>query len=246
MPRKKRLKDTDLADKAIRLQAGLWALAVASTMGTLGGAGIAYMNGLNLILGAVLGFVLMSSSVYFGSMKILGGAASAVGALHNPSGSSTPAKKEYSRAQSLVARGLYEEASAAYEVHCLEYREDPEPYFRLARLLRDHLKQPEEAVSWFKRARTDAKLTRGQELQITQEIIELYIRSIRKPRKALPELAYLCKEFADTPAAEAARHELAEMRAMLDRERNGAEDFTTQFLARFTDQSGDSAGGESP
>ena len=245
MPRKKRLKDTDLADKALRLQAGLWALAVASTMGTLGGAGIAYMNGLNMITGAVLGFVLMSSGVYFGSMRILGGAASAVEMLHNPSGSSTPAKREYSRAQSLVARGLYEEATVAYEVHCLEYKEDPEPYFRLARLLRDHLNKPEESVSWFKRARADAKLTSGQQLQITQEIIELYIRSLRQPRKALPELAYLCKEFPDTPAAEGARRELAEMREMLDRERDGTVDFTTQFLARFTDQSGDSAGGES-
>ena len=127
----------------------------------------------------------------------------------------------------------------------MDYVEDPEPYFRLARLLRDHLNKPEESVSWFKRARADAKLTRGQELQITQEIIELYIRKLRKPRKALPELAYLCKEFPDVPAAEGARRELAEMRAMLDRERNGEQDFTTQFLARFTDQSGDSAGGES-
>ena len=245
MPRKKRLKDTDLADKAQRLQVGLWAVAVASTMGALGGVGIAYMNGLNLILGAVLGFVLMSSGIYFGAMKILGGAASAVGALHNPSGSSTPAKREYSRAQSLVARGLYEEATVAYEVHCLEYKEDPEPYFRLARLLRDNLNKPEESVSWFKRARADAKLTSGQQLQITQEIIELYIRSLRQPRKALPELAYLCKEFPDTPAAEGARRELAEMREMLDRERDGTVDFTTQFLARFTDQSGDSAGDES-
>ncbi len=220
-------------------------MAVASLMGTLGGAGIAYLNGLNPILGAVLGFVLMYSGIYFGSMRILGGAASVAGMLHDPSGSSTPAKREYSRAQSLVARGLYEEASVAYEVHCLEYREDPEPYFRLARLLRDNLNKPEESVSWFKRARADAKLTSGQELQITQEIIELYIRRLRQPRKALPELAHLCKEFPDTPAAEGARRELAEMRAMLDRERNGTEDFTTQFLARFTDQSGDSAGGES-
>lgn len=245
MPRKKRLKDTDLADKAQRLQVGLWALAVASTMGTLGGAGLAYLNGLNPILGAVLGFALLYSGIYFGSMRMLAGAASVAGMLHGPSGSSTPAKREYSRAQSLVARGLYEEASVAYEVHCLEYREDPEPYFRLARLLRDHLNKPEESVSWFKRARADAMLTSGQELQVTQEIIELYIQKLRQPRKALPELAHLCKEFADTPAAEGARHELAEMRAMLDRERNGAGDFTEQFLARFTDRSGDSAGGES-
>jgi hypothetical protein len=245
MPRKKRLKDTDLADKAQRLQAGTWAFAVASLLGTMGGAGIAYMNGLNPILGAVLGFVLMFSGIYFGSMRILGGAASAVGALHNPSGSSTPARREYSRAQSLVARGLYEEAAVAYEAHCVEYGEDPEPYFRLARLLRDHLNKPEESVSWFKRARADAKLTSGQKLQITQEIIELYIRKLRKPRKALPELAYICKEFPDAPAADGARRELAEMRAMLDRERDGTVDFTTQFLARFTDRSGDSAGGGS-
>ena len=237
MPRKKRLKDTDLADTAQRLQAGTWAFAVASLLGTIGGAGIAYMNGLNLILGAVLGFVLMFSGIYFGSMGILGRAGSAVGALHNPSGASTPAKREYSRAQSLVARGLYEEASVAYEVHCVEYREDPEPYFRLARLLRDHLNKPEESVSWFKRARAEAKLTRGQELQITQEIIELYIRKLGQPRKALPELARLCKEFPDAPAAEGARRELAEMRAMLDRERDGTEEFTKQFLARFTDRS---------
>jgi hypothetical protein len=239
MPRKKRLKDIDLADRAQRLQAGAWAFAVASTMGTIGGGGVAYLAGWNPIVGAVLGFVTIFSGVYFGSTRLIGGVGEIAGSLHNPSGKSTPPKREYSRAQSLVARGLYEEAAIAYEVHCIEHPEDPEPFFRIARLLRDRLQRYDDAVSWLRRARTDAKLSSGQELVITQEIIELYMRKLGTPRKAMPELASICKNFPDTPAAEGARRELAEMRKMLERERDGEADFTQQFLARFKDPTPD-------
>ncbi len=239
MPRKKRLKDTDLADTARKLHSGLWALAVAVTMGAVGGAGLAYLSGWNLIVGAVLGFVTIYSGVYFGSTRLVGGVGDLAGSLHNPSGKSTPPKREYSRAQSLVARGLYEEAAIAYEVHCIDHPEDPEPFLRIARLLRDKLQRYDDAVSWLRRARTDAKLSSGQELVITQEIIELYMRKLGTPRKAMPELASICKTFPDTPAAEGATRELAEMRKMLERERDGEADFTQQFLAKFEDPTPD-------
>ena len=235
MAPKKRPKDSDLAERARKLQAFTWAFAVAVTMGTIGGAGVAYLSGWNPIVGAVLGFVTILSGVYLLSTRLVGGVGELAGSLHNPSGKSTPPKREYSRAQSLVARGLYEEAAIAYEVHCVEHPEDPEPHLRIARLLRDKLQRYDDAVSWLRRARTDAKLSSGQELVITQEIIELYTRKLGTPRKAMPELASICKNFPDTPAAEGARKELSEMRTMLEQEQDGEAGFTQQFLSRFKD-----------
>ncbi len=42
----------------------------------------------------------------------------------------------------------------------------------------------------------------------------------------------MCERFPETPAAEAARRELAEMREMLARERDELIPFTPQFLAK--------------
>ncbi len=151
-------------------------------------------------------------------------------AIYNPGG--TAVRREYSQADSLVARGKYEDAAAAYEVACLEYPEDPEPYFRLARLLRDHMARYDEAASWFERARAESKLKGLQGLVITQELIELYIYKLRTPRRAIPELTLLCERYPGTPAADVAQRELAEMRDLLAREREGEADFTQEFLKR--------------
>jgi tetratricopeptide (TPR) repeat protein len=166
-------------------------------------------------------------------MFIVRRSAAVAQAIYNPSGDSTPYKREYSYAESLDQRGRYGDAAAAYELHCLEYPDDPEPYLRLARLYRDKLNQYEDALNWFRRARADARLTSGQQLLVIQEIVEIYLRKLRTPRKAIPELVLLCEKFPNTPAAEAAAGELAEMREMMERERTDLVPFTAQFLEKI-------------
>lgn len=225
-----RLKDVDAAERAFRFQTLAWALAVGLLMGGAGGAGIAHLQDGNPLLGAVVGFLTVGTGIYVVAMWAVGRSQTMAQTIYNPSGGSTPYRPQYSYAASLVVRGRYAEAAAAYELHAIENPAEPEPYLHLARLYRDKLNQFEDALAWFRRVRTDATLGPGQELYVIQEIIDLYTQKLKTPRKAIPELTLVCQRFAGTPAARAAEQQLAEMREMLARERDALEPFTAQFL----------------
>ena len=71
-----------------------------------------------------------------------------------------------------------------------------------------------------------------------QEIIDLYTNKLGTPRKALPELITLCERFPETPAADGAELDIAEMREMMARELDGAVPFTAQYLESRRRRSG--------
>ena len=229
----KRLRDLDAGDRAIRLKAFMWAFFVGGFGGVLIGMALSRLLGIPAPLGLVLAVGIGFGGTYYGSLFITSRAARAAEILYNPSGKSTPRRREYSRAAALAIQDRHEDAAAAYEVHVTEYPDDPEPYFQLARLCLDHMGRPEEAIHWYARARDEARLTEAQALIATQEIANIYVRRLRTPRRAIPELVLLCERFPDTPAAEMAQQELQEMRALLAREREEGVDFTDEFLQRF-------------
>jgi tetratricopeptide (TPR) repeat protein len=229
----KRLKDVDAGDRAIRLKALVWASFVGIFGGLPIGSVIAVKVGIPPMLGLFLGLAIGFGGVYYGSLFITRRAARVAQTVYNPSGESTPRRREYSKAAALVMQDKHEDAAAAYEVHLTENPDDPEPYFQLARLSLEHLGKPEEAIQWYTRARDEARLTAGQALIATQEIVNIYVRKLRTPRKAIPELKLLCERFEGTPAAEVAQRELDEMRALLVRESEEGVDFTEEFLKRF-------------
>jgi tetratricopeptide (TPR) repeat protein len=140
------------------------------------------------------------------------------GTLYMPSGSSTPRKKEYSRAQSLVARGEYEDAIRAFEVEILDFPLEPEPYLRIARLCRDQLKDHDQALAWFRRATREAELSGGQEIRTRREIAEIFLHHRKEPRKAAPELARLVEAYPNTPDGEWAAMELAQIKEEMAKE----------------------------
>jgi tetratricopeptide (TPR) repeat protein len=149
------------------------------------------------------------------------GAGAAAGKIYHPSGRSTPVKHEYSYPESLAARGRYEEAVTAYQVAVSEFPEDPEPYIRIARLNRDKLSEYEDAVFWFKRARNDSEIPSGQELLVTQEIIEIYREKLGTPTRAIPELARILDRFPEDQVAGWARGELARLKEQVRAEEEG-------------------------
>jgi hypothetical protein len=128
------------------------------------------------------------------------------------SGTTTPHKREYSYAESLAVRGQYQEAIDAYEVLLSEMPGDPEPYLRIARLYRDRLGDADRALQWFKRARADARMERGLEMAVTQEVAEYLLHRSGDPRRAIPELARIVDRFPGTPAADWARAQMAQLR----------------------------------
>jgi tetratricopeptide (TPR) repeat protein len=112
-------------------------------------------------------------------------------------------------------RGDHAGAIREYENAIASNPTDPEPYIRIARIHRRELSEPDAALRWFKRARSEVVMGRGQELLVTQEIIELYRDDLATPSRAIPELARLIDRFPDDPAVPAARQELARLRSEL-------------------------------
>lgn len=146
----------------------------------------------------------------------------AAGALHNPSGRSTPSRKEYSHAESLVARGLVQDAIDELELAVVEDGSDPEPYLRIARLYRKPLGRPEDAAAWFKRALKESDMPAGAAYLATRELIELYAGPLGRPERAAPLLARMADEYAGRPQGAWAAEELLQVKAMMaDREQRG-------------------------
>ncbi|UCG87201.1 MAG: hypothetical protein JSW71_01250 [Gemmatimonadota bacterium] len=199
----KRLRNVDSAQRARLFQAAAWSLA---------GGAIGAMGGKLIGVGAIAGFVVGFAVSFFVALAIAESAGKLFGTIHNPSGRSTPVVREYSYPESLAIRGRYEDAIDAYQVCCADYPEDPEPYVRIGRIYRDGLAQYDEALLWFKRARTEANIDRGRELLVTQEIIEIYSRKLGQPRRAIPELARIVDRFPGDPAADVARREMRRLR----------------------------------
>lgn len=204
--------DRDAAEGVTRLR--------AITNGLFGGA-----------LGALVGFFLVQRGaplwvaalsvvagwvfVSLGTLLIVSSAGSAASTLYTPSGRSTPRKREYSQAESLVARGRYQEAVDAFELAVVEDPSDPVPYLRVARIYRDDLARPEDAARWFRRALRDAPLPAGQAFLTRRELVELYAHRMGTPARALPDLAKMAEEMAGTPEGEWAASRLREIKARM-------------------------------
>ncbi len=165
-----------------------------------------------------LGFILGTALSYTYTRLMTHAAASIAETFSNPSGKSTPPKREYSLARAHQIRGELDKAIAAWELNQTEFPDDPEPYVELARLYRNELNDFEMAISWYRRARNESDIEPGRALLATQEIIEIYTHKLKKPRRAVPELALLLERWPETPGADVARAQLAELREEMARE----------------------------
>lgn len=199
-------KEIDSAKRSRILRIGALSLA-GGIIGALGG----WYAGFGVIPGFMVGFTIVFA-ITFGLVE---GTGKMMSTVYNPSGESTPVRREYSYPESLAVRGRYEDAIDAYQVCCADFPEDPEPYVRIARIYRDELTQLDEALFWFKRARSEANVDSGRELLITQEIIDIYTKKLDTPGKAIPELARIKERFPDHPSAQWASTEIARLRQEL-------------------------------
>jgi tetratricopeptide (TPR) repeat protein len=153
---------------------------------------------------------------YFGPILFSNLGGEAIKSIYSPSGSSVPASKQYSQAESLAVRGMFREAIAAFEVAASEHPEDPQPYLRVARLYRDEVGEFEDAARWFKRACRDSEIPAGMESLVVRELVEMYRVKLKQPEKAAPELARFAEARAGTPEGDWAEQELREVKqAML-------------------------------
>ncbi len=208
-PRKKGgLRDVDAAARAQKVKILGWSLFGGLPMGAAAGFATGHI---------LLGMILAPALICIVAWTIATTAGKGASLIHMPSGSSTPRTREYSRAEALAIRGEYQAAISAYQIAVLEAPEEGEPYLRIARLQRDELGDPEEALRWFKRATQEANLSKGQEILTRREMAELLIHGMDEPRRAAPELARLAETYPGTPDGRWAREELARIKEEMGR-----------------------------
>jgi hypothetical protein len=161
------------------------------------------------IIGAIAGFALMYGAV----QAIVEGSGEAVATLYAPSGSSTPAVREYSLAQSLIMREQYDAAVAQLEDDARDNADDPTPLVLLARVSRDRLRDHERALGAFRRVLRMPQLDAGLEHQLMRELVEVCEHRMHEPARALPELARFADRQGATTAGAWARAELKRLKA---------------------------------
>jgi tetratricopeptide (TPR) repeat protein len=206
------LRDVDAGARAQKLHALGWSLYAGIPLGILVGSLLGHP-----LIGLVLGPLLLLAVVTWLS-HMAGRGASTV---YMPSGSSTPRKKEYSRARALEVRGEYLEAIREYEGAIAASPEVSEPYLRVARMYRDELREVDLAIHWFRRAQREADLSTGETIRTHRELAELFLHYRGERRRAAPELARLADGFPDTPDGRWARKELADIKEEMAQEARG-------------------------
>jgi hypothetical protein len=212
-----RLKDFDTSESAYKLKSFLWS-GTGAVMGMFLGMFGAVKSEASvsvMLMSMVAGFILGWTLSYLISMGVATAAANGASKMYMPSGSTTPMDRQYSLAQSYVARGRYEEAAAEYKRCAEAYPEDAEPPLRLARLYRDELERHEDAILWFKRTCAVPAVPPGTDMMAMRELIEVYTHRLRTPEAALPHLARLHARHPNTPAGEWAKRELADLKARM-------------------------------
>lgn len=213
LPGKKGRKDVDATEISVRVYAAMGAIPGFFLGGLLGLLVVA--KGMAPTWMAVLFPFGGAAVVYFGVLTLVGNAGRAAMTLHAPSGKTTPPKKEYSQAESLVIRGQYEEGISAFEMAILEDARDPTPYLRIARVYRDHLSRFDDSARWFRKAFREAVITPGLAALARKELVELYTHRLGQPERALPELARMAEELSGTDEGAWAAGELAEIKSRM-------------------------------
>ena len=188
------------------LRAFTWSFTGAAVGGMAGYAGMLYGRwGAGMVWMLGLGGMASTFVLPLIVAAVSGGAART---LYNPSGGSTGRKREYSHAESLAARGLYDEAVRAFEVAIAADPTDPAPHLRVARVHRDRSRRYEESARWFKSALECTEPGSALALLVTKELVELHTGKLAAPARVAPLLARLSEERAGTPEAEWAAEEL--------------------------------------
>lgn len=215
MTEPRRIRDVDSAERAHRIRAFSWSFLGAIPFALIGSRVGADTSSPLLVTAAFAagGFAFM----FFGSLWIGESLGRSAGSTFFPSGRSTAGEREYSLAESLIVRGRLDEAIGELERAAAAYPEDTIPVLRLARLLRDQCRRPEDAARWFREALKRSR-DANEEIGVVRELIELYVHRLGEPRRALPELARLAEKHVDAPAGAWAKRELGEIRRTLQSE----------------------------
>jgi hypothetical protein len=165
-------------------------LAVAFILGcSLGSAGAAFYSGLHL------------SHAVGESVKAV-----AIG------GASTPSTEQFSYQQSLVMKGKVDEALASYEAIINERPANVDVRVRAAELYVSKKRNFRRGADLFREAQGIPSISPGEDLYVTNRLVDLYAGPLATPGRALVELRRLIHRYPDGPAAARAKEALRRLK----------------------------------
>jgi len=147
--------------------------------------------------------------VVLAAWKMIGGTARGFTHIVYAGGNLTPTP-EHSAHESLVARGFYVEAIAAFRAHVAENPRDNLARLKLAAVYRDHANDPLAAEQLFLEVRR-TQPTPQEEIFTSHMLIELYRTTGRRDRLRV-ELARFADRYRGTRGARAAADLLREIK----------------------------------
>jgi lipopolysaccharide biosynthesis regulator YciM len=131
-------------------------------------------------------------------------------------GSSTPYERQFSYEQSLVMKGRVDDAIASFEAVIATEPELIAPRIKAAELYAREKKDAQRAAELFRDLLRSPTITGGENVYVTNRLVDLYIGPLNDPGRALVELRRLIETRPGTAAAEHARRSLADLKARMN------------------------------
>jgi tetratricopeptide (TPR) repeat protein len=128
-------------------------------------------------------------------------------------GSSTPYRAQYSYQQALVMQGKVDEALASFEAIIAERPDDADVRIGAGELCAREKRDALRAADFFRAAPRVRSITSGEDVFVTNRLVDLYSGMLNEPGCALVELRRLIDRHPDSPAPKNARVALAALKS---------------------------------
>jgi hypothetical protein len=129
------------------------------------------------------------------------------------SGGSTPYAEQYSYQQALVMQGKLDEALESFEAVMKERPGAVDVRIRAAELYAREKGDNERAAALFREAQRIATITAGEDVYVSNRLVDLLAGPLQQSGRALVELRRLIEHYPNTAAASHARAALAQLKA---------------------------------
>ena len=131
-------------------------------------------------------------------------------------GAGSPYREQFSYQQTLVMQGKVDEAIASFEALIAERPADVDVRIRAAELCAREKRDAARAADFFRDAQRIPSISPGEEVYVTNRLVDLYTGPLNTPGRALVELRRLIDRYPGSPMAINARAALATIKARVD------------------------------
>lgn len=202
----------DAGERLSFYHAAAWVFVACTAFGIMVAYYLLAMDRIGILgaVGVLLTAWVLAAAITFGVWTMSGVVSRGIVQTMTGSGNLPPAPG-FSFQESLVARGKYQEAAAAYGEHLERSPDDFHARLALAALWRDHLGDPAMSERLYLETRS-RRPPPSLDFAIGNSLIDLYHRTGQRGRE-LAELARFADRFQGTPEGARAREAIARIKA---------------------------------